>query len=300
MTNLESSGRAGSFDRWGIVVSAGNGARARDPADPGLFLLEQTLQRAEKLIPAQKLLVVIPRAFLEFDEVRQQMALRPPGCVIVQPENKDIGPGILLPLMYLEKREPAAVVAVLPSDRFVLEEDFFKQHVERAFRIVESDRSRIVFLGAAPTEERDPGWGYILPGAKSSDGDLDGIRTVEMFVEKPSADAATMMMKKGALWNTLVLVATCNTLLQAIERAAPHLYGCFELIQDAIDTPGERKAIEQAYHELVAVDFFNGVLNLLSYENRQNVRVLPVQGVTWATAYHVSALEQRLAAAKAD
>ena len=37
------------------------------------------------------------------------------------------------------------------------------QHVERAFRIVESDGSRIVLLGTEPNEP-DPEYGYILPG----------------------------------------------------------------------------------------------------------------------------------------
>ena len=298
MANLKSSGRVGSLDRWGIILSAGNGARPRGLADPGLFLLEQTLHCAEKLIPAQQLLIVVPRRSLEFNEVRRQMASRPPGCVIVQPEDKNTGPGILLPLMHLEKRDPAAVVAILPSDRFVLEEDFFMQHVARAFRIVESDRARIVFLGAAP-EQPHPEWGYILPGGKSGDGDLDGLRTVEMFVEKPSAHAAAMMMRKGALWNTLVLVVTCKTLLQAIERAAPQLYRCFELIQDAIGTAKEREATEKAYRESDALDFFKGVLEFLSYENRQNVRVLPVRGVNWATADQANDPAPRLAAATA-
>jgi len=155
-----------------------------------------------------------------------------------------------------------------------------------------------LFLGAAP-EQPDPEWGYILPGGKSGDGDLDGLRTVEMFVEKPSAHAAAMMMRKGALWNTLVLVVTCKTLLQAIERAAPQLYRCFELIQDAIGTAKEREAIEKAYRESDALDFFKGVLEFLSYENRQNVRVLPVRGVNWATADQANDPAPRLAAATA-
>ena len=295
MTHLKLNDAPSSADRWGIILSGGNGTRLRDlvfhrRADylPKQYLnfigkrsmLEHTLHRAEKLIPAQKLLIVIAKEHLQFDEVRRQIASRPRECIIIQPQNKDTGAGILLPLMHLHKRDPTAIVTVFPSDHFILEEDLFMRHVERAFRIVESDGARIVLLGTEPNEP-DPEYGYILYGGRIDNPDLDGGRTVEMFVEKPSADAAKTIMRKGALWNTLVLVVTCKTLLQAIKRATPELYRSFEPIQDAIGTPDEQRAIERVYQKLPSLNFSKGVLETLSYENRQNLRVLPVRGVTW-------------------
>jgi len=313
MKHLKSNDPARTADRWGIVLSGGNGTRLRDlvyqrRADylPKQYLnfigkrsmLEHTLHRAEKLIPAQKLLTVIAKEHLQFKDVRRQIASRPQECVIVQPENKDTGPGILLPLLHLQKRNPAAVVTVFPSDHFILEEVLFMQHVERAFRIVESDPSRIVLLGMEPNEP-DPEYGYILSSGIDSP-DFDGSRTVEMFVEKPSADSANMMMRKGGLWNTLVLVVTCQTLLQAIERAIPDLYQSFEPIRDAIGMPDEQQVIERVYQKLPSHNFSKGVLEILSFENRQNLRVLPVQGVTWkdwGTSDRVSKTLRQLGAA---
>jgi mannose-1-phosphate guanylyltransferase len=102
-----------------------------------------------------------------------------------------------------------------------------------------------------------------------------------MFVEKPSPDAAKKIIRKGALWNTLVLVATCKTLLQAIEHATPELYRSFEPIQDAIGTLDEQQVIERVYQKLPSVNFSKGVLEMLPCTNRQHLRVLPVRGVTW-------------------
>ena len=294
MTNEKPSEPASSAHRWGIILSGGSGTRLRElvykrRADylPKQYLnfigkrsmLEHTLHRAEKLIPAQRLLIVITKEHLQFDEVRRQISSRPQECTIVQPQNKDTGPGILLPLMHLHKRDPDGVVTFFPSDHFILEEDRFLQHVDRAFRIVESDRSRIVVLAVEPNIP-DPEYGYILPGGPIDNPALDG-RPVEMFVEKPSTQAAAKIMRKGGLWNTLIFVVTCQTLLRAMERATPELYRSFEPIQRAIGTPDEKRVIEGVYQKLPLLNFSKGVLEILCYENRQNLRVLPVRGVTW-------------------
>ena len=99
-----------------------------------------------------------------------------------------------------------------------------------------------------------------------------------MFVEKPSADAAKMLIRKGALWNTMVLVATCNTLLQVIKRAAPGLYRSFEPIHDAIGTPDEQQVTERVYQMLPSFNLSKGVLEVLRFEHRRALLVLPVSG----------------------
>jgi mannose-1-phosphate guanylyltransferase len=102
-----------------------------------------------------------------------------------------------------------------------------------------------------------------------------------MFVEKPSAEAAKKIISKGALWNTLVLVAACKTLLQAIKHATPELYRSFEPIQAAIGMPDEERVTERVYQELPSLNFSKGVLENLSYKERPNLQVLSVRGVTW-------------------
>ncbi len=282
--------------RCGIVLSAGNGTRMRDfvyrfrghdfPKQYVNFvgkrsMLEHTFHRAEKLIPPKRLYVVIAKEHLQFSEVGRQIRSRPPETVVIQPENKDTVPGLLLPLIYLLRRHPDAIVAVFPSDHFILEEDLFIRHVDRAFRVVEQDSSRIVLLGVEP-HAPEPEYGYIVPGEEIKWLDGASAREVELFVEKPAVEAAKKIINIGALWNTLVMVFKATTLINVFRSATPKIYRSFEPFLKAIGTPDEQRALEAVYHELSPINFSTSVLEFLPFEYRQALLVLPVRDVTWS------------------
>lgn len=282
--------------RCGIVLAAGDGVRLREfvrrlrgddlPKQYVNFvgkrsMLEHTFQRAEMLIPAQRLFTVVAREHLDFADVRRQLASRPRQAVLVQPYNRDTAAGILLPLMYLYKQYPEAVAAIFPSDHFVLEEDRFMRYVELGFEIAQRDSAKIVLLGVEP-DCPDTELGYIVPGPEIEPSRLDSARTVEMFVEKPSSRAvAEKIIKTGALWNTFVMIVKAKTLLDLFERATPQLFRSFQPILNAIGTPVAAQEAERIYQGLTDVNFSKGVLEALPFELRGSLSVLRVRGVTW-------------------
>ena len=162
---------------WGLVLAGGDGRRlqnyiraARGDNLPKQYvnffgkhsMLERTLRRSEKLIPAEQILTVVSKEHLRHDEVQRQLADRADGTVIIQPENRETGPGLLLPLMHLYKRCPEAILAVFPSDHFIVEEDRFMDHVKLAAQAVEQDPSKIVLL-AIVADKPEVEYGYIVP-----------------------------------------------------------------------------------------------------------------------------------------
>jgi mannose-1-phosphate guanylyltransferase len=263
-------------------------------------MLEHTCHRAQRLIPAPKLFVIAAKEHLAFQEVRHQLASMPPEALVIQPSNRETAPGVLLPLLHIYRRYPDAVVAVFPSDHFVLEEELFMRHVEHAFRLVELDASRIVLLGLEP-DAPDPEYGYIIPGSRIEANVLDSAREVEMFVEKPSRQAAEKIIPSGALWNTMVMVFACKTLLAVFQRAAPALYHSLVPLLETLGTPDERAAVERVYQYLPSLNFSKGVLEVLAFEHRRALVVLPVRGVTWSdwgTADHLSSTLKALGIAE--
>ncbi len=224
--------------RSAIVLAAGDGKRLEDyilrirgdrlpkqyvDFGAGLSLLEQTFARAERIIAPERIFTVISRRHLKYAEARRQLAARDRCTVIVQPENKETGPGLLLPLAHAFRLEPDAAVIVFPSDHFIGEEALFMAHAELAFRVIERCPQYIVLLGIQPqTPEIE--YGYILPGHPVKRLAPLAVRSVMGFREKPDDSAARAMIGAGGLWNTMVMVFTARTLVELIGRVSRPLF----------------------------------------------------------------------------
>lgn len=285
-----------SSERCGIVLAAGEGkrlqgliARLRGDALPKQYvsligrrsMLEHTIARAETVIEADRLFTVVSGAHLHYPEVRRQLSSRQPGTVIIQPENKETAPGILLPLAYISRRHPDATVAIFPSDHFIAEEPVFMAHVDLAYRLIERSPEHILLLGIAP-KEPETEYGYILPAQSTKGSPLTKAYPVARFHEKPETAAAHAMIQAGGLWNTMVMVFKGKTLIDLVHRVSPSLYRFFNSVRRAVGTGGEREAIEEDYRKIDSVNFSRGFLEPLARDDISRLLVLPVRGVAWS------------------
>jgi len=280
---------------YGLVLAGGEGQRVkafvrrmRGDALPKQYvnftgfysMLDHTYRRVEKLIPRERLLTVVNQEHLKYPEVKKQLCHRHRGTVIVQPANRETGPGLLLPLTYLYKRDPNAIVAIFPSDQFILEADRLMRHIRLAHAVVEKRPSNLVLLGAIPNyEETD--YGYIVP-AISRDTTGWGIQPVGAFVEKPSVQYARELVGQGALWNTMMMVFHVATLFNWVNELRPEVYRHFAKIYDAIGTAAEAEVIRAAYAELNTVNFSKELLEPIAEQHSGRLMVLPVTNVIWS------------------
>jgi mannose-1-phosphate guanylyltransferase len=283
-------------DRCGIVLAAGEGQRLqsfirrlRGDALPKQFvnfigtrsMLQHTYARAEMLISPARLFTVVSRSHLDYPEVASQISSRAHGAVIEQPENKDTGPGLLLPLMHVARRHPESVVVIFPSDHFVVEEELFMSHVDHALRVVERYSSVIVLLGIEP-DQPELEYGYIVPGGEESHLAPLGLRNVARFIEKPDGSLLDELLHAGSLWNTMVMAFQVKTMLRLIQRTVPLMYAAFQQIAQAIDTRYEEKVIREVYQQIQVMNLSRGLLEAHSQESAIRLQVLPVGGVCWS------------------
>jgi mannose-1-phosphate guanylyltransferase len=235
-------------------------------------MIEHTLARAEFLIPAERTLVVLSGDHRK--EVRGQLAGRPEGTILFQPQNRETAAGVLLPLTRIIRQDPEAVVAIMPSDHFVLEEDRFMTYVLRAKRLVEEAKDFCILLGV-DAESPETSYGWIEP---VSEVEGAGALRVKGFYEKPNSSTAEYLYRSGCLWNTLVLVARAATLLHMYEEHLPDLYGRFRRIMAVLGTLKEKEALKEAYATMPAISISCGLLQ----RNPANLRVLRVSGILWS------------------
>jgi mannose-1-phosphate guanylyltransferase len=243
-------------------------------------MLEHTLQRADKLMPSARVLTVITESHLRYPEVREQCSSRPKDTIIVQPENKETGPGLIFPLIHLYKRYPNSLVLVLPSDHFIGDEDRLIDHARLAYLAVKRDPSRLILLGVKPDRD-EPEYGYLLPSKKRLAIGPD-MSEISWFIEKPDPKTARRLIRAGGLWNTMIMVFKTKTMLHWVSRLAPRLYQQFQQVYEAIGTPGETDMVRNIYQRLKPMNFSREFLEPMVKDYPSSLVALPVRDLLWS------------------
>jgi len=225
--------RTAMADPWVLILAGGDGTRLQVvtraitgapipkqycPLLNGRSLLETTIARALALTPPARVLVVVNRDHLPV--ATPQLGPLGAANVLVQPRNRDTGPGVAFSLAHLARRDPAAACVVFPSDHWITDRRAFLAYVREALRIVARLPARVVLLGVEP-DRPEPGFGYIEPGAAVRIPDTAGVHRVAAFREKPTRADAEALVARGGLWNSFVMVFRLPAVLRLLTRLRP-------------------------------------------------------------------------------
>ena len=140
-----------------------------------------------------------------------------PGAILLEPEGRNTAPAVLAAALYLQEKDPDAIMLVCPSDHLIPDVDQFLASTQLAFDVAMQDR--LVTFGITPTHP-ETGYGY-LELASPSDG-----RTAPLvrFVEKPDSDKAATLVASGKhLWNAGIFMFKASTIVKAFKAHAPDL-----------------------------------------------------------------------------
>ena len=279
-TALASESFATVADRlWGIVL-AGTGAQHRrwrfflpSRRPDGVTPLRAVVDRAADLIPAHRLVAVLARG-RDHDARGLDHVQR-----VVQPAYRGSAAEVFLPLAMIARRDPSAIVVVLPADGVGQDEADFLATVGRAAETVAARPDVLLVIGVAPPCPRAPGW--IEPGDVVAGLGAFGVRSVRRFVRRPSFAEISLLQKNGGLVNTGVVVAQAEALLALGRRRLPDVLETLEPLETAFGRPEEHLLREAIYegmpyadvsHALFAADEPFGVLPV----PRTRARVRPV------------------------
>jgi mannose-1-phosphate guanylyltransferase len=275
---------------WSIILAGGNGDRIKDlihqwigrpvPKQYCAFtgtrsMLQHTLQRSEMLSFREHQFVVIAEAHKR--EAELQLSDRWPKNVIMQPENRDTLPGIMLPLTHVYALDSKATIAIYPSDHFIYPEESFVQTMARAVQAVEAMPHMLLLIGA-PADSLELDYGWICPGRQIWESGKHSVQSVKQFLEKPSRAHAAVARACGGTWNTLIMVAKAQTLWNLGCQYSPDVMRYFERLLDAIGTSSERTTLESIYEVMPKRNFSSSLLT----DAVDHIGVMNMDEILWS------------------
>jgi mannose-1-phosphate guanylyltransferase/mannose-6-phosphate isomerase len=216
-------------------------------------LIQETIHRLYGEVKPSNILVVTTKGQSDIVKWQLMEVMEDVKCVI-EPEGRNTAAAIALAAYKLHKKNPRAVMLILPSDHYINDIEAFRAAVRQASVVAES--GSIVTFGIRPTRP-ETGYGYIKAGRKLS----GGIFVVQKFVEKPAARTAKSFTKEGTYyWNSGIFMFKASVIIDEFQRYMPEMHKAFESITPALNTRKEDEALAGIYGSLESVSIDYGVM----------------------------------------
>ena len=235
-------------------------------------LIQQTMRRVVSGTPPDRVMVSTNPA--QAESIRVQLGEWKDALAdnfVLEPEGRNTAPAIGLVALELVRRDPDAVMLVVPADHIVKGQRDFEAAVSLAASL--ATKGLLVTFGITPIRP-ETGYGYIKPDLKKvllKQGKLKG-HPVGRFVEKPDASKAAQYLKAGGYyWNSGMFVWRAATILDEIKRHQPALSRGLEKIRKLLAEGGSRSSIDDEYRRLPSVSIDTGVM-----ERSTKAAVVPV------------------------
>jgi mannose-1-phosphate guanylyltransferase len=128
------------------------------------------------------------------------------------------------------RRDPEAVIAMLPADQVIHDTGAFRDVLAAAFEAACAE-PWLVTIGIRPTEPAT-GFGYVQRGSLLARAQGREVFSVARFVEKPDVDTARRYLESGDyLWNSGMFVWSVASIRAALARHAPDIHAGLAAIE---------------------------------------------------------------------
>jgi len=219
----------------------------------GKTLIQQTVDRFKKTVPAENILIVTNVQYK--DLVLEQLPQLKEEQVLCEPARRNTAPCIAYAAYKIKKENPDAVMIVAPSDHLILDQAEFDRIIEIALKEAEQDQ-QLVTLGIKPSRP-DTGYGYIQ-FVDDTSSQTDEVKKVKTFTEKPILSIAKEFLASGDFyWNSGIFIWSVKTIISEIEKQISDLATLFEEAYDSLSTENETTKMADIYVQCpnISIDF---------------------------------------------
>lgn len=237
----------------GVVLAGGRGVRFRPYStdarpkqflritDPNRTMLQITASRllggaaATPLVTPQNLFVATNAEHASL--VRAQIPFVPERNIVGEPIQRNTAPAIATLMYRIARRQPDAVVVVLPADHFVASASHFADCLRQAAAFAAVSGALVTF-GVEPRWP-SPDYGYLERGFE--DVRSAGVFQVNRFIEKPTVERAQAYLEQGHFfWNSGMFIWQARAFLTHLEHYQPDMV---RALHDAYDGDAVSDAI---------------------------------------------------------
>jgi mannose-1-phosphate guanylyltransferase/mannose-6-phosphate isomerase len=267
-----------------VILSGGFGTRlwpaSRESKPKQLLTIigerssfQETLLRAHSFCDASPPLVIANESH-RFLLAQQAIEVGVPLlALITEPMARDTAAAVAAAAVWFEKRDPDALLLVMPADHYIAPADRFVAEVSLA--AVAAASGRIVIFGVTP-RWASPAFGYIRR-ASGEGGDVTC--PIHAFVEKPSVDEAARLIETGEyVWNCGLVLSRASILISEFQTYRPDILA---KAREAV----AHASVDQDFVRLAREPFESCPATSLDYavlEKSDLISVRELEGVTWS------------------
>jgi len=174
-------------------------------------LLENTFDRLLKIFDKEDIFVIgrIEDKSILYEQLFDKINM---DNIILEHASLNTAFSILFSTYVIKEKLGDVIINVFSSDHYIKNEN---EYIDIINKVNENVEDKIILLGVKPTYPSTQ-FGYI----KTSDN-LNQIKSVESFMEKPSLDKAKEYIKNNYLWNSGTFIFKTDTMLNEFNKYLP-------------------------------------------------------------------------------
>jgi mannose-1-phosphate guanylyltransferase len=209
-------------------------------------LFQRTVDRLLPIMAAEH--IIVATIAEQVDALQAQAPMLPSSSFLIEPEPKGTASIVGLGAAVLQSRHGDVIMACLPADHYIEDEDRFRECLLAAHKL--AGDGNLVTLGITPTYAAT-GYGYIHFGERI--GKKRGFETfvVRSFTEKPSSGRAERYIAEGGYaWNSGMFIWRTDSILEEIARQMPALHeGAVQIVR-SMGGAEEKTTMQEVWRSL--------------------------------------------------